>query len=104
MAITFGLLILYFIVVSGFPGTAARFRIPIMPLMSIGAGVTIARWRAKRRAQILYSLKTHRVFSGQRKLGFNLLDKSLPAHRLLGYTQSDPLSIVEGMYGVPERM
>ena len=38
----------YFVLVSGTPGAVARYRVPIMPLVCICAGVAIAGWRSRR--------------------------------------------------------
>ncbi|HJX84587.1 MAG TPA: hypothetical protein VJ723_09605, partial [Candidatus Angelobacter sp.] len=35
----------YFVLVSGIPAAVARYRVPIMPLVCICAGVAIAQWR-----------------------------------------------------------
>ena len=40
-------LVLYFILVSGGPGAGARYRMPIMPIVCVCAGVAIANWKHK---------------------------------------------------------
>ena len=37
----FAAIILYFVLISGFPGSVARYRVPIMPLLCISAGIAI---------------------------------------------------------------
>lgn len=44
----FGFLVLYFVLISGGPIACGRYRAPIMPLVCVPAGVTIANWRAAR--------------------------------------------------------
>jgi hypothetical protein len=43
-------LFLYFVLVSGFPSAMARYRVPVMPLVCISAGVAVASCRMKRPA------------------------------------------------------
>jgi 4-amino-4-deoxy-L-arabinose transferase-like glycosyltransferase len=40
-------LFLYFVVVSATPAATSRYRVPIMPLVCISAGVAIANWRSR---------------------------------------------------------
>jgi 4-amino-4-deoxy-L-arabinose transferase-like glycosyltransferase len=44
----FCMLLLYFVLVSGFPSAMARYRVPVMPLVCICAGVAVANWRSKK--------------------------------------------------------
>jgi len=48
MAFAFMTVVLYFVLVSGLPGAVARFRVPMMPLVCISAGVAIAYWKTKK--------------------------------------------------------
>jgi hypothetical protein len=50
VGLLFSVLFLYFVVVSGFPAAEARYRVPVMPLVSICAGVAIANWRISKPA------------------------------------------------------
>jgi 4-amino-4-deoxy-L-arabinose transferase-like glycosyltransferase len=42
-------LIVYFILISGIPGSSARYRAPFMPLICISAGVAVTQWRKSRK-------------------------------------------------------
>lgn len=44
MGVLFAWIVLYFVLVSGGPAGLARYRVPIMPLVCISAGVAIANW------------------------------------------------------------
>lgn len=46
--VLFSSLFLYFVLVSGFPAAVARYRVPVMPLVCICAGITLANWKAKK--------------------------------------------------------
>ena len=41
-------LFFYFVLISGLPGAVVRYRVPIMPLVCICAGIGIAHWRSKK--------------------------------------------------------
>ena len=45
-------LFLYFVLISGLPGAVVRYRVPIMPLVCISAGLGIAHWRSKTVASV----------------------------------------------------
>src|SRR5258708_21258192 len=45
--VLFAVLVLYFALISGIPGSSARYRAPIMPLVCICAGIAIANWKKK---------------------------------------------------------
>lgn len=50
--ILFSSLFLYFVLVSGFPAAVARYRVPVMPLVCICAGVAIANRKTRRFAMV----------------------------------------------------
>lgn len=47
--VALAIIILYFVLVSGLPGAVPRFRVPIMPVVCVCAGVGIACWKARKR-------------------------------------------------------
>jgi hypothetical protein len=47
LSFLFAALILYFVLVSGVPAAVSRYRMPIMPLICITAGVALATWKMK---------------------------------------------------------
>jgi hypothetical protein len=45
-------LLLYFVLVSGFPSAMSRYRVPVMPLVCVSAGIAIAGWKTRKSATV----------------------------------------------------